>query len=290
MVMPRCIYSIILLLYTCFNPIQSELVSDNVEIAINCGGDQYIDSKNIQYQADNYFSGGQSSDFGTQFEIKMSHDGEPYKTERWSETDFTYSIPLSQDGKFVIILKFSEVYFNSSGDKVFDVALGKTKIVKELDIYSKVGKSTAYDEYIEIELKNNKVYHDGKPVDSAWNEENRSLAIVFQKGERDNPKINAILVVRGDLQNTDYEAFKSQLEELEKDRMEKERKQREIKKRNNLHYDFEDFEDDFVDEEAEAKRSSNLTNPVFLTVSGLILVFLYLMFFKSSSERDEKED
>jgi hypothetical protein len=38
------------------------------------------------------------------------------------------------------------------------VSLGKETIVKHLDIYSKVGKATAYDEYIEFELKNNKIY------------------------------------------------------------------------------------------------------------------------------------
>jgi hypothetical protein len=57
-----------------------------------------------------------------------------------------------------LILKFSEVYFNSASEKVFNVALGGETILKGVDIYSKVGKASAYDEYVEFELKNNKIY------------------------------------------------------------------------------------------------------------------------------------
>jgi len=67
---------------------------------------------------------------------------------------------MKQPGKYVLILKFSEVYFNSAGEKIFDVALGNQKIINQLDIYSKVGKATAYDEYIEFEFKNGKIYFE----------------------------------------------------------------------------------------------------------------------------------
>ena len=71
----------------------------------------------------------------------------------------TYNIPFpNQSGRYVIILKFSEVYFNSANEKVFDIFLGNEAIVRNVDIYSKVGKAAAYDEYVEFELKSNKVY------------------------------------------------------------------------------------------------------------------------------------
>jgi hypothetical protein len=56
------------------------------------------------------------------------------------------------------VLKFSEVYFNSPTEKIFDVAIGKETVIKHIDIYSKVGKATAYDDFVEFELKNNKIY------------------------------------------------------------------------------------------------------------------------------------
>ena len=88
----------------------------------------------------------------------MTNDPDLYQTERWASEDFSYNLKLSQNGKYVLVLKFSEVYFNSPGEKVFDISLGKETVVRHLDIYSKVGKATAYDEYIEFELKNNKIF------------------------------------------------------------------------------------------------------------------------------------
>jgi len=34
-----------------------------------------------------------------------------YHTERWSNTGIKYKIPVPKDGRYVLILKFSEVYF-----------------------------------------------------------------------------------------------------------------------------------------------------------------------------------
>jgi len=65
---------------------------------------------------------------------------------------------MKQPGKYVLVLKFSEVYFNSPNEKIFDVGFGNLKVVNQLDIYSKVGKATAYDEYVEFEFKNGKIY------------------------------------------------------------------------------------------------------------------------------------
>jgi hypothetical protein len=40
------------------------------------------------------------------------------------------------------------------------------------------------------------------------------LIVNFLKGEKDNPKINAILLIKGSLEDTDYNHYKNQLEEL----------------------------------------------------------------------------
>ena len=69
-------------------------------------------------------------------------------------------MPLKDQGKYVLILKFSEVYFNSPKEKIFDIGFGDTKVINNLDIYSKVGKAAANDEYIEFEFKNGKIYFE----------------------------------------------------------------------------------------------------------------------------------
>ena len=105
--------------------IQAKLKKESVVYAINCGGDEYTDEDGIIYQKDNYFDGGISSDHGLNYDISNTKDMELYQTERWHSDTLTYTIPLKESGKFVLILKFSEVYFGSPNEKVFDVALGK---------------------------------------------------------------------------------------------------------------------------------------------------------------------
>jgi hypothetical protein len=105
------------------------------------------------------------------------------------------------------------------------------------------------------------------------------------KKEKDNPKINAIVLVSGGLENTDYESYKNQLEELDRQMMEKERKQREFQKRSN-DFDYEDFEDDFVDDDPENKRVTSIFNPSFIFLSSLSIFFVYQLFIKGKSREE----
>ncbi len=122
-----------------------------------------------------------------------------YQTERWHSDTFTYSVPLKESGKYIIILKFSEVYFNNPGEKVFDVALGRKTVLKDIDIFASVGKASAHDEYIEFELKDDVVYVNGSEARGAYEPKNKLLKVKFVKGSKDNPKINAILIFKGDI-------------------------------------------------------------------------------------------
>ena len=105
------------------------------------------------------------------------------------------------------------------------------------------------------------------------------------------------MIVRGTLADTDYESFKTQLEDLEKDRLEKERKQREISKRSNFHYEFEEFEDDYKDTDAPVQGSNSIFNLPLVSLIMLILFGSYLYFKRSSSSdnfvneiEDDKDD
>jgi hypothetical protein len=45
----------------------------------------------------------------------------------------------------------------------------------------------------------------------------------FLRGEKDNPKINAILVIQGSLEDTDYAKYQKFIMNIEKEKVEKER-------------------------------------------------------------------
>jgi len=168
----------------------------NVIYAINAGGDAHTDIQGVIYKRDPLSNvAGISSDFGKQLSIQRvhPHDQILYQTERYHTQTFGYNIPIKEDGQYVIVLKFSEVYFNAPGQKVFDVVLNNDhSIVSDLDIYSNVGHGVAHDEMIPFTIADGMLKVQGEETNFEG-----SLRVDFIKGSRDNPKINAILVIKG---------------------------------------------------------------------------------------------
>ena len=258
--------------------INSKLNPSNVEIAINCGGPEFRTKSGITYQKDRYFIGGEASDFGMNSEIKNTKDKDIYQTERWSPEDLIYEIPIEKEGKYVLILKFSEVYFNSKGEKIFDFKIGSLTVLQDIDIYAKVGKNKAYDEFIEFELKNNKVLVEGKEARNGYDEKSKNIKLVFAKKEADNPKINALLIVRGTLKDTDYDEYQREQELMEKQKQEFDKKNREFQ-RMSKSIDFEDFEDDFTDDGKKYRVSNGFFSGSSIFVTLICIGFVYFFFF-----------
>ena len=258
--------------------INSRLNPSNVEVAINCGGPEFRTKSGVTYQKDKYFVGGEASDFGTNSEIKNTKEKEIYQTERWSTEDLVYNLPLKKDGKYVLVLKFSEVYFNNKGEKIFDFKIGDETILENIDIYEKVGKNNAYDEFIEFELKNNKILVEGKEANNGYDSDSKIIKLTFVKKEADNPKINALLIVRGTLKDTDYDEYQRGHELLEKQKQELEKKNREFQ-RMSKSIDFEDFEDDFTDDGKKYRVSNGIFSGQSLFITLIGIGFVYYFFF-----------
>ena len=261
-------YYFLFLLSTIFKFISCKIDVTKVIAAINCGGNEYLDSNGVKYEADNYYNGGSSSDHGLSYSIKNTDDGELYQTERWSYETLTYSLPLKPtiNGKYVLVLKFSEVYFNNRREKIFNVALGKENIIKDLDIYAKVGKAEAYDEYIEFEIRNKQVYYKNKNCNKALDGDN--LILNFLKGKADNPKINAILLIKGTLKDTDFSEKKKKDEENRKKKMKQLKREELI----NLRHDADELydEEQLSDENFTVKKDTGFFS-IFITPLGIYI-------------------
>lgn len=109
-------FSIILKIFTAsaFDPNQ-------VIFAINAGGDVHFDSLGIRYEKDPLHNKvGVSSDYGKALAIRRvpEKDYELYQVERYHHNSFGYEIPIIEDGDYVLVLKFCEVYFNTRNSKV----------------------------------------------------------------------------------------------------------------------------------------------------------------------------
>jgi hypothetical protein len=132
--------------------------------ALNAGGDSLKDSNGILYRKD-YLTVGTASDYGKSLDIKRVpvQDKLLYQTERYSSETFGYEIPMPPtDADYVLWLKFSEVWFNAPNQKVFDVSLNDIIVVKDLDIFQRVGRGIAHDEKIPFQIRQNKMIIKGK--------------------------------------------------------------------------------------------------------------------------------
>uniref|UniRef100_A0A915IXC0 Conserved oligomeric Golgi complex subunit 7 n=1 Tax=Romanomermis culicivorax TaxID=13658 RepID=A0A915IXC0_ROMCU len=160
---------------------------NEILFAINAGGPEHVDTSNIRYEADPLRQG-IPSDYGKRYLIG--------RTERYNIGNFEYSIPVDpkkvKDGDYVLVLKFSEVYFNAPKEKVFSVALNDRPIVNDIDVFAKVGKAVAYDEIVPFTIKNRKMTLNGESFDF-----DGTFTLTFLQGEYDNPKINAFYMMRG---------------------------------------------------------------------------------------------
>ena len=63
---------------------------------------------------------GVASDYGRRQTIQRvpPQDNILYQTERWHDASFSYDIPVQNDGDYVLVLKFAEVYFYGEKMKV----------------------------------------------------------------------------------------------------------------------------------------------------------------------------
>lgn len=169
--------------------------------AINCGSNEPIKIDDILYERDPLTDRiGIASDYGKQLMIGRVSQAEEilYQTERYATNTFGYDLPVNGDGEYLLVLKFCEVYFNGPNLKVFDVVLNaEHTAISDLDIYQQVGKGVAHDEYIYYTISRGKLFYKEEESEIRGGK----VRVEFIKGYRDNPKINAIVLAKGDVEN-----------------------------------------------------------------------------------------
>jgi uncharacterized protein (DUF608 family) len=115
----------------------------DVITAINAGGPPYTGSDGVQYVTDigaQFCSGG--STYTAQASISGTVDDALYQTERYGA--FSYSLPVT-DANYEVTLKFTEIFFETTDARVFDVKIENDTVISDFDIYALDGKNAAYD-------------------------------------------------------------------------------------------------------------------------------------------------
>ncbi|XP_020486752.1 malectin [Labrus bergylta] len=170
-------------------------LADRVIWAVNAGGEAHVDVHGIHFKKDPLEGKvGKSSDYGLRLPILRSSPDDQvlYQTERYNEDTFGYDIPIREEGDYILVMKYAEVYFAQSQQKVFDVRLNGHVVVKDLDIFERVGHSTAHDEIVSFSIRRGKL-----SVQEEVSTFNGKLTVEFVKGYYDNPKVCALYVMKG---------------------------------------------------------------------------------------------
>ncbi|XP_060927117.1 malectin [Limanda limanda] len=174
-------------------------LAERVIWAVNAGGETHVDVHGIHFKKDPLEGKlGKASDYGVRLPILRSSQEDQilYQTERYNEDTFGYDVPIRDEGDYILVLKYAEVYFAQSQQKVFDVRLNGHVVVKDLDIFDRVGHSTAHDEIVPFSIRRGKLSVQGEV--STFN---GKLTVEFVKGYYDNPKVCALYVMKGTLED-----------------------------------------------------------------------------------------
>ena len=91
------------------------------------------------------------------------------------------------------------MYFEKSGQRVFDIRIGNKVVIADMDVFARTGsRYAAHEEYLEFEIKVDGVYVKGEKIPGGMKESKMQLK--FTKGKADNPIVQAIVVYNAPLE------------------------------------------------------------------------------------------
>jgi len=88
--------------------------------------------------------------YSTTNAVQSESDSEIYQTERWNNY-LAYAIPVESGKEYRLTLKFAEIYFGSSGSRLFDVSVEGQLFLNNFDVFAEAGgKNIAKDTSIHV--------------------------------------------------------------------------------------------------------------------------------------------
>jgi Malectin domain len=161
-----------------------------VKYAVNAGGGAYTTTYGVKYAADTstegytYIWGNLLG--GTTTDVTLHRDC------RYSDTQFTYTLPLNQNGFYVVHLTFRDDSANV-GNRLFKVVLnGFHILLDKFDICATCGQYNVCNQAFYFTVCNGKLYWEGEA--SVINYDQVGLTFISQKV---NAVVDAILLMKG---------------------------------------------------------------------------------------------
>jgi hypothetical protein len=117
---------------------------------VNAGGPAYADPQGRTWVADSGFTGG--STYSVSSSISGTNTPALYQDERYGA--FSYQFPVV-NGTYNVNLKFAELYYTSTGQRVFNVAINGQSVLTNFDIVAAAGAGlTAIDRTFPVTVTN----------------------------------------------------------------------------------------------------------------------------------------
>jgi len=90
-------------------------------------------------------SASMGNSYSTNSTVKAVNDAEIYQTERWNSY-LAYAIPIDSGKEYKLTMKFAEIYFGTSGSRLFNVNVEGQLFLKDYDVFKEAGgKNIAKD-------------------------------------------------------------------------------------------------------------------------------------------------
>jgi hypothetical protein len=139
-------------------------------VRVHSGGGAYADSLGQNWGADASFTGGKTA--STSNSIKDTPDPALYQTERYGNFSYQFAVP---NGTHNVVLKFAEIYWTTTGQRIFNVSINGTQVLTNFDIVAAAGaRLTAIDKTFPVTVSNG------------------TVTIQFIPGSVDWPKVSAV--------------------------------------------------------------------------------------------------
>ncbi len=160
------------------NAVQSFTLTVNpppsfTQIRVHTGGSAYTDTQGNPWSADTGFTGGKTyTATGT---VTNTPDPTLYLSERYGAMTYNFTVPV---GTYNVTLKFAEVFYTTTGQRIFNVAINGATVLSNFDIVAQAGGAR-----IALDKTFSATAVSGK------------ITIQFITGSVDLPKISAIQIV-----------------------------------------------------------------------------------------------
>lgn len=113
----------------------------------------------------------------------------------------------------------------------------------------------------------------------AYNAAEGTIKLVFKKGKADNPKINAIIIYGGSLEETEFAERKKRMDEMNKKRIQQLKMKNLLLKKHDVDEDFNEELELSTEEDIVTVKPDSTIMSTILSNSGAYIIFSLALFF-----------